>query len=150
MKKLLKLLAFSGTLITCIVGCGNTNTTSNSPSNNTSYETEQATYTNPINVTYSNGSPYTGEIADPSVIRGDDGFNYLVCTNGKMFKSEDGCNWELLTEKVISLPSWGQDVSPNNSDYGLWAPDITKVGDKWIYYYSLSCITNIFILNRPI
>ena len=138
MKKLLKLLAFSGTLITCIVGCGNTNTTSNSPSNNTSYETEQATYTNPINVTYSNGSPYTGEIADPSVIRGDDGFNYLVCTNGKMFKSEDGCNWELLTEKVISLPSWGQDVSPNNSDYGLWAPDITKVGDKWIYYYSLS------------
>ena len=64
MKKLLKLLAFSGTLITCIVGCGNTNTTSNSPSNNTSYETEQATYTNPINVTYSNGSPYTGEIAE--------------------------------------------------------------------------------------
>ena len=95
-------------------------------------------YSNPVNVTYQDGTAYLGQIADPTVIKGDDGFIYIFSTHGKMFKSEDGCNFKLVTEQIFPLPTWGKEVGKKNSDYELWAPDIKKINDKWVMYYSLS------------
>lgn len=94
-----------------------------------------ATYSNPVMV--SEGSmEYKNEVADPTVVRGDDGAIYAVGTNGVMLRSEDGCNFEVIKRNVIPHPTWASDLG--YSGYGLWAPDLVKVGDKWIYYYSLS------------
>lgn len=113
-----------------------------SSSETTSYNEDeiiQGIYQNPCTVTRANSElKYSGEIADPSVVRGDDGYFYSFSTAYRVLRSEDACNWELYSENIIKWPSWGAEVSPYDNDYNLWAPDVVKVGDKWIYYYSLS------------
>lgn len=97
------------------------------------------TYSNPMSVTYTTGSDYRGEIADPSVVRGDDGYIYAFSTDRVMLRSEDGCSFEYVTGSVIDTPDWYTDVYPEETGgFHLWAPDVVKIGDKWIYYYSLS------------
>ena len=92
------------------------------------------TYSNPVNV-FSNTSFYTGQVADPSVVRAD-GYFYCFSTGGLMLKSEDGCDWEVFKANVIPRPTWGD--SYYGSLPGLWAPDVVKIKDTWFYYYSLS------------
>lgn len=103
---------------------------------NKSYWSE--TYMNPVSVTTSAGSKFNGEVADPSIVRGDDGYYYIVSTNRVMLRSEDACNWEVVTTNIIGTPGWGADVAGTSGSYALWAPDLIKIGDQWIYYYSLS------------
>lgn len=97
-------------------------------------------YQNPVAVTYSTGSDYKSSVADPSIVKGDDGNLYIFATGGVVLKSEDGCNFEVVTTKIIGVPDWWQDVYPKDSaaGFGIWAPDVIKIGDTWIYYYSLS------------
>ena len=85
------------------------------------YKVIQNIYSNPVNVTYQDGSSYLGQIADPTVIKGDDGFIYIFSTHGKMFKSEDGCNFKLVTEQIFPLPTWGKEVGKRIQimNYGL-------------------------------
>ncbi len=97
----------------------------------------RGTYMNPVNVTYSSGDEYLSEIADPSIVKGDNGYFYIVSTNRRMIRSNDAVNWELVTENIIDTPSWGADFL-GGYGYALWAPDLIKIKDKWIYYYSLS------------
>lgn len=97
-----------------------------------------STYTNPTTVVNAAGNLFMGEVADPSIVRGDDGYFYIFATNGIVLRSEDACNFELFSTKVIDVPDWSQDIYPDSSGYGIWAPDVVKIKDKWIYYYSLS------------
>lgn len=95
------------------------------------------TYTNPVSVFGESGVLYTGQVADPSVVRADDGYFYCFGTGGIMLRSEDGCDWFVYKNNVIPRPTWG-DTYYDGKIPGLWAPDVVKIKDKWFYYYSLS------------
>lgn len=86
------------------------------------------TYTNPV-VDYS--------LPDPSVIKGDDGYYYLYATedirNLPIHRSKDLMNWELVGTAFTDETR--PDFEPKG---GLWAPDINKIGDKYVLYYSMS------------
>lgn len=86
------------------------------------------TYINPV-VDYS--------LPDPSVIKGDDGYYYLYATedirNLPIHRSKDLVNWELVGTAFTDETR--PDFEPKG---GLWAPDINKIGDKYVLYYSMS------------
>lgn len=86
------------------------------------------TYTNPV-VDYS--------LPDPSVIKGDDGYYYLYAMedirNLPIHRSKDLVNWELVGTAFTDETR--PDFEPKG---GLWAPDINKIGDKYVLYYSMS------------
>jgi arabinan endo-1,5-alpha-L-arabinosidase len=79
-------------------------------------------YTNPV---------YTGGTgADPHIIRYEDAF-YIYVTGGNLLKSIDMINWTDLGT-VIEKPTWG------TQNANIWAPDIVKIGNTFLLYYSLS------------
>lgn len=74
---------------------------------------------------------------DPTVIRADDGTYYLYATenvrNLPIFKSDDLVNWELVGT------AFTDETRPQMvPDGNIWAPDIQKIGDKYVLYYSKS------------
>lgn len=100
-------------------------------------EYTSTTYSNPIAVANRLGSTqeFNEEIGDPSVVRGDDGYFYVFATDGKVLRSEDGVNFYLFKRRLIETPAWGKNETGKNCN--IWAPDVVKIGDNWIYYYSL-------------
>ena len=94
------------------------------------------TYSNPVAV-WSGSTKYTGQVADPTVVRGDDGKFYCVATGGVMLESDDACEWYVLTTSVIPHPTWADSYYEGKIP-GFWAPDLVKIGNKWMLYYSLS------------
>ncbi len=119
----------------CLFSCNKENQNNHEPSIN--YSTEY--YQNVVYPKYKNGKKYKDEVADPSVVKGDDGYYYLFSTGnggGKCFRSSDLVNWYIYKNSVISRPTWGDDKG--GATPSVWAPDCIKIKDKWIYYYSLS------------
>ncbi len=113
---------------------------------------ENNDYANPIYPLH-DGEKKPLYTADPYVIKGDDGFYYLYCTQtdvylsddvlgktfkrGPVFKSPDCVNW-VYTADVFDgyTPDW---VSPVNGNApGVWAPTVVKVGEYYNFYYSFS------------
>ncbi len=95
-------------------------------------------YTNMLIPKTESGGQYMEETPDPSIVKGDDGYYYIFTTGnggGKCFRSTDCVNWKLYLNSVIARPTWGDNGGAQPS---VWAPDAYKVGDTWIYYYSLS------------
>lgn len=89
-----------------------------------------------------NGGTYENPVADyslpdPSVIRGEDGYFYLYATedirNLPVLRSKDLVHWEFLCTAFTEETR--PDFEPGG---GLWAPDINKIGDRYVLYYSLS------------
>jgi len=87
-----------------------------------------------------------GEFApvhDPSVIRQDDWY-YVFSTNiareqGGFIpirRSRDLVTWEKCGFVFAAIPEWARDSVPKVR--GLWAPDISRVGDRYLLYYSVS------------
>lgn len=83
-------------------------------------------------------NPVVGySLPDPSIIRGEDGYFYLYATedirNTPIHRSTNLVDWEFVgtafTDKT--RPSF----EPKG---GLWAPDINRIGDKYVLYYSMS------------
>lgn len=137
MEKRFLLLAIAFLALT---GCSATNNSISSQQSQSGSSSRQpyywsGTYTNPLFVTNKAGSFYNSEIADPCVVRGDDGFLYCFATSGRVLRSEDGCEWESYSENIIPRPSWGDRYADRPI---IWAPDVVKIQDQWIYYYSLS------------
>lgn len=95
-----------------------------------------STYSNPVTI-LNDGKLYKSGVADPSVVRGDDGYFYCFGTGGIMLQSEDACEWNVYRSNVIARPTWG-DTYYSGKIPNIWAPDVIKIKDKWIYYYSLS------------
>ena len=85
-------------------------------------------YRNPV-INYS--------LPDPTVIKADDGYFYLYATedirNLPIHRSKNLVDWEYVgtafTERTRPTFEEGG---------GLWAPDINKIGDKYVLYYSMS------------
>lgn len=79
-------------------------------------------YTNPL---------YDKSLGDPHIIRHEDAF-YIFATSVGILKSYDLINWEEVGHVFKETPKWG---SPNAN---VWAPDIVKINNKYVLYYSLS------------
>lgn len=112
--------------------------TSASASLSSSQATTATEYHNPV---------WEPVLADPSIIRGEDGIFYAFGTQdnsqwGDFFgvryipilSSPDLVNWtyEAQVFRAIDTPTWG------TMGAGLWAPDIVRIGTKYMLYYSLS------------
>lgn len=87
------------------------------------------TYTNPVSVQ---------PCPDPSVIKGDDGFFYLFATEDAVrgipiLKSKDLVNWSPSGQVFSGAARPRLDGSP---DGNLWAPEIARIGKKYVLYYS--------------
>lgn len=85
-------------------------------------------YSNPV-IDYS--------LPDPSIIKGEDGYFYLYATedirNLPIHRSKDLVNWEFVGTAFTDATR--PDFEPEG---GVWAPDINKIGDKYVLYYSMS------------
>jgi arabinan endo-1,5-alpha-L-arabinosidase len=112
-------------------------------------ESQHNPYSNP---TYPivNGNKTATYMADPYVLRDDDGYFYLYCTqtyvyttdnlsDGKkfqrcpIFRSTDCVNWKYYGNVFDGYePTWG------TSGAGVWAPTVYKIGDTYNFYYALS------------
>lgn len=97
-------------------------------------------YQNPLYVADTSGKYYSAEIADPCVVRDEKGEFWSFSTIRRVLHSVDGCEWEKYSDGIIQKPKWGDDhfraAGKNGAE--LWAPDVVKIQDKWIYYYSIS------------
>lgn len=89
---------------------------------------EKAAYANPV-VNYS--------LPDPTIIQGDDGYFYLYATedirNVPIHRSKNLLDWKLIGTAFTD--STRPDFEPNG---GIWAPDINKIGNRYVLYYSMS------------
>lgn len=98
-------------------------------------EFDYGRYQNALLPTRADGSFDLGQIADPAIVRGDDGYCYVFSTCRVAFRSKDCCQWEDYSSEVIARPTWGDDAEHGIPE--VWAPDVAHIGNKWIYYYSL-------------
>lgn len=126
-------------LVICFIACSSSGTESLPDSKDQSYK-------NPV-INYS--------LPDPSVIKGDDGYFYLYATedirNLPIHRSKDLVHWEFVGTAFTNQtrPSFVEGG-------GLWAPDINKIGNHYVLYYSMSvwggewtCGIGCAIANRP-
>lgn len=108
-------------LAICLTGCTSISSTSVGTD-------EKSVYRNPV-VNYS--------LPDPSVIKGDDGLFYLYATedirNIPIHCSRNLVEWEYVG--TVFTDSTRPDFEPKG---GLWAPDINKIENKYVLYYSMS------------
>lgn len=138
---LLPLLIFSS--------CSSINTSQIFTSSESRVNYINKTYQNPLNFYKQDGSKYFVTAADPDVLKADDGYFYMYCTNtycemgnkgmqydrGPIFQSKDLINWTWVGSVFDGHPqalNWG------DKDAGVWAPSVIKVGNHYNYYYSLS------------
>lgn len=103
-------------------------------------------YSNPV-IDYS--------LPAPSIIKGEDGYFYLYATedirNLPIHRSKDLVNWEFVGTAFTDTTR--PDFEPEG---GIWAPDINKIGDKYVLYYSMSvwggewtCGIGCAVADRP-
>lgn len=98
----------------------------------TSFLIDTLKYNNPV---------FEPVLADPTVIKvgkefyaygtednwGEEGGYHLV----PVIKSKDLVNWELVGNSMAKKPDW-------KDRGGIWAPDVTQVGEQFYMYYSFS------------
>lgn len=74
-------------------------------------------------------------LADPTVIQAEDGTFYLYATahNVSIMKSSNLVDWEAAGTAFTNETR--PDFVPKA---GIWAPDINKIGDKYVMYYAMS------------
>jgi len=109
-----------------------------------------ATYTNPLDVTLTNGTP-AANCADPDVLRGPGKKNvtwYLYCTsdvidetevdaagepvfhNIPMYTSKDLVSWKYAGDAFPTKPSWIPATG------GVWAPEVVFRNGTYFLYYA--------------
>lgn len=76
-------------------------------------------------------------VPDPSLVRGDDSKFYLFATetvrNLPIYRSDNLTDWEFVGTAFTD--STRPDFVPKA---GIWAPDISRIGDKYVMHYSMS------------
>lgn len=92
---------------------------------------------------------------DPSVMQADDGFFYLYSTEsgGKLpiHRSSDLIHWQYVGS------AFTKHTRPHFVRKGaIWAPDINRIGDRYVMYYSMSvwggewtCGIGIAVADKP-
>jgi arabinan endo-1,5-alpha-L-arabinosidase len=91
----------------------------------------QAQYTNPV---------IQIDAPDPTVIQAADGYFYLYSTGGRnnpIYRSANLVDWTYVGRAYLpgTSPAWEK---IGNRIGGLWAPDINRIGNKYVMYYSTS------------
>lgn len=80
----------------------------------------------------------TADAADPTTVR--DGDYWYVYTTGQGIlarRTKDFVNWEILpTVFKDAVPAWAKQTVPQTTN--VWAPDIAKVGDRYLMLYHCS------------
>lgn len=147
-KKILSKITLISIAIFSLFSCGNT-TSNNSvqPSSLPITEVRVSYHNQYSNPTYplANNEKKETYMADPFVVRDDDGTYYMYCTQtevytpnllfkrGPTFKSTNMIDWTYVSDVFADyVPTWGE------SGAGVWAPTVIKIGDTWNFYYSLS------------
>lgn len=94
----------------------------------TTYVTYQHPYSNPL-------TDYSA--ADPTVLKENDHSFYVYCTNTwQALHSADLVNWTKCDQNLFEKrPSF-----VTGSGVSVWAPDIEKIGDKYVLYYAMSAM----------
>ena len=77
---------------------------------------------------------------DPSTIVRAEGAWWLFATGNRVLaaRSSDLVTWQRVGPALAEPPPWAAEVAPNNKRSHFWAPDIIRVGDRWMLYYSVS------------
>lgn len=99
------------------------------------------TYTNPVS------AGFTRNFADPTIIRGHDGYWYAYATNGRRFvgdekqnmmisRSPDLVSWEWVGPVFTpeTIPTY--DGKPADANRQFWAPEIAYLDGRYVLYYS--------------
>jgi len=105
--------------------------------NNGAYEQQSTTkgavsYQNPV---------FEPDVADPTVIRGGDGWFYAYGTENTwtdgvhhlipVIKSKNLIQWQFVKDAFTTRPTW-------KSEGGIWAPDVSYVNGRYYMFYSVS------------
>lgn len=87
-----------------------------------------ATFENPV---------IAADAPDPSVIRADDGSYYLYATGEgySIFRSDDLVEWERVG-RAFTDETWPS-ARRNGRRGDLWAPEIRRIGDRYVLFYTL-------------
>lgn len=146
-KKILSKITLSSIAIFSLFSCGNTTSENSEPSSLPITEVRVSYHNQYSNPTYplANNEKKETYMADPFVVRDDDGTYYMYCTQtevytpnllfkrGPTFKSTNMIDWTYVSDVFADyVPTWGE------SGAGVWAPTVIKIGDTWNFYYSLS------------
>ncbi len=77
---------------------------------------------------------------DPSSIVkcGDEYWVFYTGRGVPSYHSRDLVKWERGPAVFNAAPEWVAGIVPENRDMHYWAPDILKVGDRYLLYYSVS------------
>ncbi len=78
-------------------------------------------------------------IHDPTIIKAPDGFYYVVNTGFgvPIWRSRDLQTWRKVGRAFeTDVPQWTAELFPDARD--IWAPDIARVGDRYVLTYSVS------------
>ena len=76
-------------------------------------------------------------IHDPSTLVKSDKSTYWVFGTGRgiaSFSSTDRVHWTFRGEVIAQAPPWVKEVVPGNTNNFLWAPDVIRVGDRYLLY----------------
>lgn len=76
---------------------------------------------------------------DPSTIVKEDSTYWMVHTGMGVgsIRSRDLRHWERGADLLSEMPDWVREVVPNHRGY-YWAPDIIRLGDRYLVYFSVS------------
>ncbi|MGN9813516.1 family 43 glycosylhydrolase [Micromonospora sp. BQ11] len=100
-------------------------------------------YRNPISADFSD------TFADPVIVRGEDGFWYAYGTTDPLREGE-GVFHRVPTARSSDLVDWtyvgdafGADQRPSYAapGAGFWAPDVRRIGDRWVMYVTVTDTT---------
>jgi arabinan endo-1,5-alpha-L-arabinosidase len=98
---------------------------------------DRPTYVNPVSKSFAD------TFADPSVVRGKDGWWYAYGTSDPLREGEQTAHripiarsgnlvdWTYVGDAFSSLPSWAAAADAP----GIWAPDVRYVDGEWRMYY---------------
>jgi beta-xylosidase len=91
--------------------------------------------------TYYQNPVFEPDVADPSVIRGGDGWFYAYGTENTwtdgihhlvpVIKSKNLVQWQFVKDAFTTRPTW-------KSAGGIWAPDVTYMNGRYYMFYSVS------------
>lgn len=79
-------------------------------------------------------------VHDPSTIVRAEGAWWLFGTGTRVLaaRSPDLVSWKKLSPALAAAPAWAAEVAPGNTKAHYWAPDVIRVGNRWLLYYSVS------------
>jgi len=74
---------------------------------------------------------YKESAPDPAIISGDDGMFYVYATGGVLLESNDMAHWKRVDS------NWRLNGAPNEAGGAKWAPDVVKIGNKYVLTYTI-------------